>query len=105
GRNRVQQASRAALTAVAPESLISLAVDDADLRRPSSVNEVVGRPPAVQRPGPRPLGVLVAGLGVRWIGAGLLAAVLAGPGAGLRDLLVTAALVAAGQALALEVDH
>jgi diguanylate cyclase (GGDEF)-like protein/putative nucleotidyltransferase with HDIG domain len=106
GRNRVQQATRkTALTAVASPPLISLAVTDDEHLRHSSPDEVVVGHARADRHGPRPLDILVAAAGVIGVGAGVLAMALAGPGHDLSGLLVTAALVAAGQALALEVDH
>jgi diguanylate cyclase (GGDEF)-like protein/putative nucleotidyltransferase with HDIG domain len=100
GRNRAVRAGRRArLTAVAPEPLIAGAVHE-DERRPHEPPELIVAGAGRSRHGRR----LVGAVGALGVAAGTAAAAT-GSVHDVHGLLVIAALVAVGQALALEVDH
>src|ERR671934_700011 len=101
GRNRVVGATRRlALTAVAPEPLISAAVQKVEVRDLPPLEEALEYPGEVS---PR-VRLLAVGAGSVAVIAGIAAAVFGGSH-DVRGLLATLALVAGGQALSLEVNH
>ena len=102
GRNRVERATeRTPLTVVAPKPLIGAVVQEVQERDLPPFDEALLRPGETISPRVRWLAASIATVAV----AGGAVAAAFGGSHDWRGLLATAALVAGGQALAIDVDH